>query len=295
MISTNPRPLVSVLMTAYNRDKFIAEAIESVLASSFKDLELIIVDDCSTDKTLDIAKTFQQIDTRIKVFRNEENLGDYTNRNIAATYATGKYIKYLDADDTIYPHGLEVMVAAMEKYPNAAFGIQSNKREDFQPYPISSMPVDSFYEHYFKGGLLLSGPTGTIIKKDVFYLEGGFSGKRFVGDTELWLKLSSKYEIVKFQPSLIWWRSHDDQEIKKEMKYFEPVFTRYELDKFYLSTVSCPLDKKLQKIALNKLNRRFLLNILRHSFFQKNKINTLKYIFTSKMNLFNVLSAIFRK
>lgn len=82
MISTNPRPLVSVLMTAYNRDKFIAEAIESVLASSFKDLELIIVDDCSTDKTLDIAKTFQQIDTRIKVFRNEENLGDYTNRNI---------------------------------------------------------------------------------------------------------------------------------------------------------------------------------------------------------------------
>jgi len=108
-------PLVSVLMTAYNREQFIAEAIESVLASTFTNFELIIVDDCSTDKTIEIAKKFEMIDSRVKVYKNDNNLGDYLNRNMSASFAKGKYLKYLDADDLIYPHGLEVMVAAMEK------------------------------------------------------------------------------------------------------------------------------------------------------------------------------------
>ena len=90
-------PLVSVLMTAYNREKYIAEAIESVLASTYSNLELIIVDDCSKDNTLQIATNYQAKDDRIKVYKNEKNLGDYPNRNKAASYAKGKYLKYVDS------------------------------------------------------------------------------------------------------------------------------------------------------------------------------------------------------
>ena len=286
-------PLVSVLMTAYNREQFIAEAIESVLASTFTNFELIIVDDCSTDKTIEIAKKFEMIDSRVKVYKNDNNLGDYLNRNMSASFAKGKYLKYLDADDLIYPHGLEVMVAAMEKYPNAVLGIQSNKREDVEPYPISSMPAETFMEHYLGGGSLLSGPTGTIIKKEIFDSVGGFSGRRFIGDTELWLKLASKYEIVKFQPALIWWRTHEDQEIRKEIESFEPSFSRYKLDRLYLSPEVCPLTSKNQKLAINKLNRRFLINIFKQFICQSDRIKTLNYLFEANLGVVNIFRAIF--
>ncbi|MBN2662839.1 MAG: glycosyltransferase family 2 protein, partial [Bacteroidales bacterium] len=96
-------PFVSVLMTAYNREKYIAEAIESVIASTYQNWELIIVDDGSKDKTVEIAKQYEAKDPRIKVYINEKNLGDYPNRNKAASYAKGKYLKFVDADDLIYP------------------------------------------------------------------------------------------------------------------------------------------------------------------------------------------------
>ncbi len=88
----NDQPLVSVLMTAFNREKYIAVAIQSVLNSSYKNFELIIADDGSTDNTVAIARSYANLDLRITVFINEKNLGDYSNRNKAATYAKGEFI-----------------------------------------------------------------------------------------------------------------------------------------------------------------------------------------------------------
>ncbi len=75
--------LISILMTAYNREHYITEAIESVLASTYQNWELIIVDDGSKDDTVSIAKSYAAEDARIKVHVNEKNLGDYPNRNRA--------------------------------------------------------------------------------------------------------------------------------------------------------------------------------------------------------------------
>ena len=286
-------PIVSVLMTAYNREEYIAEAIESVLNSSFKDFELIIVDDCSTDNTLSIAKAFETRDDRIKVYLNEKNLGDYNNRNKAASYAQGKYLKYLDADDLIYSHGLEVMINSIEKFPDAAFGTQSNLREDLVPYPILLDSKSSYYEHYFKGGVFLSGPTGVIINREKFLSVGGFSGKRYIGDTELWLMLAAKHKIVKFQPSLIWWRTHNDQEINKERQSFDPVLKRYELDKRMICSDASPLNTKQKKQAFKQLNRRFILNTLFFLFFRSNRIKTLTNFIEARLGFFNILQAIF--
>src|SRR5947207_2038625 len=115
-------PLVSVLTTAYNREKYIAEAIESVLACSFKDFELIIVDDCSADRTVAIGRRYPS-ESRVRVHVNEKNLGDYPNRNRAASLAQGRYLKYVDSDDVIYPHGLEAMVGMMERFPDSGLGL----------------------------------------------------------------------------------------------------------------------------------------------------------------------------
>jgi glycosyltransferase involved in cell wall biosynthesis len=175
-------PLVSVLMTAYNRDRFIAEAIESVLKQTYSNFELIIVDDCSTDKTPDIARSFQLKDSRIRFYINDKNLGDYHNRNKAASFAKGVYLKYLDADDVLYPNGLSEMVKAIELYPAAAFGLQCPSTLLHFQLPQILYPKDSLNKHYFNGGVFISGPSGSIIRKDIFDKVGGLSGKRFLGD-----------------------------------------------------------------------------------------------------------------
>ena len=123
-------PTVSVLMTAYNREAFIGQSIESVLASDFGDFELIVVDDCSKDGTLEIAKRFEKLDKRVKVYVNSQNLGDYPNRNMAASYATGKYLKYVDADDTLYDYCLSVMVRYTDRFPEAGFGLSCFADDD---------------------------------------------------------------------------------------------------------------------------------------------------------------------
>ena len=115
-------PTVSVLTTCYNREAYIAETIESVLAQTFADFEYIIVDDCSKDGSFEIARSYASKDSRIRLYRNDSNLGDYPNRNKAASYARGKYLKFIDSDDLLYPHALEVCSWYMEKFQNAHAG-----------------------------------------------------------------------------------------------------------------------------------------------------------------------------
>lgn len=140
-------PLVSVLVTSYNRANYIAASLESVLASHFSDLEVIVSDDASSDDTVGIAQVFAGRDERVRVFVNEQNLGDYPNRNRAASLARGRYIKYVDSDDILYPHALTVMVEGMERFPEAGFGL-SSLPDPKVPYPAVSTPHQTYKEHF---------------------------------------------------------------------------------------------------------------------------------------------------
>lgn len=205
------QPLVSVLMTAYNREAFIAEAIESVLSSTYRNFELIIVDDGSKDATVEVARKYEKADSRIKVYLNEKNLGDYFNRNKAATYATGKYIKYWDSDDVMYPHCLDVMVRCMEQHPNAGFGLIKPHMRDYpMPYPI--FIEKPFEEFVCKQGLFSNAPGSAIISRELFNKLEGFSGKRYIGDFEFWLKISQETSLVIIPAYLGWDRTHPNQE-----------------------------------------------------------------------------------
>jgi glycosyltransferase involved in cell wall biosynthesis len=140
-------PMVSVLITSYNRANYIGATLESVLASHFTDFEVIVSDDASSDNTVEIARTYAGQDDRIRVFVNEQNLGDYPNRNKAASHAAGKYIKYVDSDDILYPHALTVMVDGMERFPEAGFGLSSHP-DPKTPYPVMTDPHQTYLEHF---------------------------------------------------------------------------------------------------------------------------------------------------
>ena len=106
--------LVSIIMPSYNTASFIAKSIQSILAQSYKDWELIIVDDCSTDNTDEVVKPYLS-DERIKYFMNEKNSGAAVSRNRALREAKGKWIAFLDSDDLWMPEKLEKQVSFMEK------------------------------------------------------------------------------------------------------------------------------------------------------------------------------------
>ena len=200
-------PTVSVLMTSYNHEQYIGEAIASVLASTFTDFELIIVDDCSRDHTPVIARQYARTDCRIHVWTNEKTLGDYPNRNRAASYATGTYLKYLDADDLLYPHSLATFVSSMESHPDAAVGLSSYVVQHTSPFPLYFPQGEAFHYHFFTQGFLDCGPSGTIIRRETFAEQGGFSGKRMIGDTELWMKIAASHPVIIVPPGLFFFCS----------------------------------------------------------------------------------------
>ena len=254
-------PLVSVLMTAYNREKYIAEAIESVLAQAFTDFELIIVDDGSTDRSHEIALAYAKRDSRIRVYRNEKNLTDYHNRNRAAELAQGQYLKYLDSDDLIYPHGLEMMVDSMEKFPEAGLGLCQPDSQQ-APYPIQVSPHEAYREHFLlETGLFFYGPTFAILRADAFRAVGGFSGRRFVGDFELWLELTARFPVVKMVMGLIWYRIHPGQELSVTFTTTEPVHWCYEVLTKAVTDPRGLLHPAEQRQALRRLKHLHARNI----------------------------------
>lgn len=106
--------LVSIIMPSYNTGKFIKESIESVLAQTYQNWELIIVDDCSNDNTDEIVSAFNY-DPRIRFFKNSQNSGAAISRNRALREARGKWIAFLDSDDIWYPEKLEKQIMFMKE------------------------------------------------------------------------------------------------------------------------------------------------------------------------------------
>jgi glycosyltransferase involved in cell wall biosynthesis len=248
--------------------QYIAEAIESVLISTYHNFELIIVDDCSVDSTLDIARKYERTDSRIRVYRNTKNLGDYPNRNKAASYAKGKYLKYLDSDDTMTPHCLERMVVEMEQHPECAFGFSSKCDVSI----LVHYPNRSFRTHFFERGILDNGPSATIIRKDVFDKVNGFLELRCVSDFEFCMRLALEYPLLEIEKNLIFWREHDQQEMKLgNVEYLKHslIILKEKINRSSLNTVE---QKKIIQQHKKATMRYLIKNI-----FKLGVIETLKY------------------
>lgn len=250
-LTQNTAPLVSILMTAYNRERLISEAIDSVLSSTYQNFELIIVDDCSTDSTYYVAEKYAEKDKRISLYRNKYNLGDYPNRNQAAKYANGEYIKYLDSDDVIYPHGLEAMVYFMSGHPEAGFGLSVVGYAD-RPHPVVLSPRKSYLQNFFGKELFGRSPGSSIIRRTAFEALSGFSGLRQAGDHEFWLAIARRYSMVTLPANLYWARCHSEQEQRKDDEIAKAIM-HYRLQVDALFHPECPLTQEEVHKALERL------------------------------------------
>ena len=256
------RPAVSVLVTVYNRKAYISACLDSILASTWQDFEVVVVDDGSTDGSVAVAESYAARHPRIRFFRNEKNLGDYPNRMRAAELAQGKYLKYVDADDLIYPHSLAIMVEAMEAYPEAALGLSHSLPEDELPYPWLLSPEKSWRKQFLGRGCLSCGPSGAILRRDAFFEVGGFRDWGVLNDIDLWCRMSARWPLVLLPPGLVWWRRHEGQEFTKgdaAMVYLEG---GYRLAMEALDSSECPLNRDERTTALARARQHQARKIL---------------------------------
>jgi hypothetical protein len=107
-------PLVTISMSCFNAERFLAASLDSLLNQSYRNIEILVTDDCSTDSTLDIVQKKAASDERIVILKNETNKGPYFSRNRAFARASGKYFTILDADDFALPQRIQLQVECLE-------------------------------------------------------------------------------------------------------------------------------------------------------------------------------------
>lgn len=281
-------PLVSILMTAYNRQQFIAEAIESVIPSTYQNWELIIVDDGSKDDTVKIAKSYEAKDSRIKVYINEKNLGDYPNRNRAANYAKGKYLVYVDSDDRMFSESLMKWVVAMQEH-KTKFGIFA-KMGNNEPEVLC--PEKTIKRHFFRQPILSFGPVATIVEREYFNEHNGFPEKYGpANDMYQHIKLATFTNTLIFNFPLIDYRLHEGQEFNNPYGY---LYNNYNYLKDVLKEISLPITDKQILFLSNKNKRRFVINAfnyLKKTGELRKTLNAFKY---TQFTIFDFFRALFQ-
>ena len=215
-------PTVSVLMTAFNREAFVGAAIESVLTQTWQDFELVIADDASTDRTVAIAQQFAARDRRIRIVVNERNLGDYPNRNHAATFARGTFIKYHDSDDVMYPHCLSTMIELLRAHPSAGFALTASRAWSGGPSPMLLSPRDAYRREYLGFGMFMLGPAAALFRRAVFETLGRFPEAGPHSDHLFWLQACRYVPVLLVPGDLFWWRMHAGQHLRSPQAVVRP-------------------------------------------------------------------------
>ncbi|HTD93731.1 MAG TPA: glycosyltransferase [Chitinophagaceae bacterium] len=195
---------ISVLMTAYNAEQFIAEAIRSVLAQTFSDFEFIIINDGSTDRTLAIIQSFT--DPRIRCL-TQENLGIAAALNYGLAEAKGEYIARFDADDICYPHRLETQYGFLRNSPDHVIVGSSVDYIDQDGEFVFTFSPPAFTNQEIQEVKLRTCPfihSGVLYNKDVVKRKGGYNHHAHsFEDHLLWLSILGEGKAINLPQSLI--------------------------------------------------------------------------------------------
>lgn len=203
---------VSVLMPVYNVEKYLAEAIESIISQHFNDFELIIVDDGSTDDSLAIAEQFSARDKRVQVY-SQVNQGISRTRNKLLSLAKGEYIAWMDSDDISPPNRLMIQVGYLDNHPRTvAVGSWAMMVDEVNAdLTIWQPPI----EHEHIDGRHIKGQGGNIVfassmmRKEAVVQAGGFDDN-LVGseDLDLFLRLAEIGVLANVPEILLRYRQH---------------------------------------------------------------------------------------
>ena len=208
-VERNGKPKVSVIMSVYNGEKYLREAINGILNQTFTDFEFIIVNDGSTDNSLKIIQSYD--DERIGIINNKKNIGLTKSLNKALKQARGEYIARQDADDVSLPNRFEEQIRYFEEHPETAllgtsiYKIDENG-EIVGKHIVLAKPSK---KDLLKGNQFNHG--STIFKKEIIDKVGGYNELiRYSQDYELWLRIAKQYKVRNLTQVLYKLRFHDE-------------------------------------------------------------------------------------
>lgn len=207
-------PLVSVIIPCYNAEKYIEKAVRSIMAQSYKNIEILIRDDCSSDGSFLILQTLASIDSRIKLFKNEQNKKIVYTLNKLVEQASGKYIARMDADDISLPKRIEKQVRFMEKNEDCALcGCNIFRIDEYDNKIGKTIFPRSFKDNqYFsKFSPTLCHPT-VIARAEVLKENKYDPNYDYAEDYELWTRLLKRgFRIANLQDFLFSYRIFEKQ------------------------------------------------------------------------------------
>lgn len=202
-------PRVSVLMPAYNSEKYIAEAIESILSQTFTDFEFIIINDGSTDDTAKIVRKYARRDPRIKFIDNKRNQGLIAVLNQGLDLCTGEYIARMDSDDISRPERFKLQVDYMDTHPNV--GVVGGKIRVFGSLTCipEYSPTIKLFDLLIYGSRV-SHPTAmirtSVLRNNKIYYDPKYPHAEDYG---FWVSIARVSEIHNLQTVLLDYRWHD--------------------------------------------------------------------------------------
>jgi glycosyltransferase involved in cell wall biosynthesis len=206
-------PLVSVVMVVFNVDRFLAEAIESILDQTFKDFELVIVDYGSTDSTKDTVARYAGKDFRVRL-HEIPHCGLGAARNAACSFARGRYIALMDADDIALPERLQLQVGFMERHPEVGLlgafvqWINAAGRDLF----VCRFPTDDKQLRETLSIRCCFWQPTVLLLKEAFVRSGGYRDAFAPAeDYDLWLRITEQYECSNLAEVVLKYRIHPNQ------------------------------------------------------------------------------------
>ncbi|MBW4467659.1 MAG: glycosyltransferase [Pegethrix bostrychoides GSE-TBD4-15B] len=206
-----PPPRVSVMMAVYNSERYLAQAVESVLKQTLRELELIIIDDGSTDGSLAILQQYAAQDPRVRL-SHRENRGIPQTRNELLHLATAELLAVMDSDDVALPDRLEQQVTFLQAHPEVVCLGSAFELIDAQNRRITSLPVpleDAEIQPQILAGHAAIFQPCAMMRRDAVQQVGGYSlAMTQAEDLDLWLRLGEIGKLANLPESLVKYRLH---------------------------------------------------------------------------------------
>lgn len=208
---TNKKPLVSIILPSYNGEKYISQAIDSILTQSLSDLELILVDDCSNDNTLQIMKKYAELDNRVAVIHNDHNCKLPGSLNIGISHAKGQYISWTSDDNFYHKDALKIMASTLSSEPDDTAMVTS--RFKIWNVNIQGDIISEFTsEIYEENDIYLHNIVGAcfLYRSEVINKIGSYDTNTFCAeDYDYWLRIYSGAGKIKFIDKVLYtYRQH---------------------------------------------------------------------------------------
>lgn len=274
-------PLVSIITPCYNHEKYLEEYFKSIINQKYKNIELILIDDASNDKSKEIIKNW---DIRLKnrfcnyiYIDQKENKGVITNCNLGIKLAKGKYICLFASDDIMLSNNISEKIDFLEANDDYGFVYSNTKIIKNNEVQKKLMLKNNMPKDYILNDLLLKGnfiPALTVvIRKEALNVVGGYEEKYIAEDYQMWLKLSEKYKVGYIKKSLTIYRMHI-YSLCNSNKYKNSLINILELKKGFLERNEIE-DELRNKIIINsyfKIYKTAFLFNKRKMFFENYNI-----------------------